>query len=142
MAILVCCIFGYGKKCSSALDLRSLVFLGSVHISCHWFLTPIPSALNLSLLQMYLILLKFFFLINFLRTKPKYILSLLTSFMETPFSHTTFAFPLFQELLNMVITIVKFLRLMNILEFCLFWIKSIVKKVIIIFVTRNSILIS
>ena len=29
--------------------------------------------------------------------------------METPFTHTTFAFPLFQELLNMVITIVKFL---------------------------------
>ena len=69
------------------------------------------------------------------------ILFFLTSFMETPFTHTTFAFSLFQELLNMVITFVKFLRLMNVLEFCLFWTKSIVKKVIIIFVTRKSILI-
>ena len=69
------------------------------------------------------------------------ILFFLTSFMETPFTHTTFAFSLFQELLNIVITFVKFLRLMNVLEFCLFWTKSIVKKVIIFFVTRKSILI-
>ena len=92
---------GCDKNCSSALDLRSLFLLGSVHKNCHsffdpyshcsrfisasnvcffqglsiktviHFLTRITTALFLSLLQMYLVLLKFFFSINFLRTRPK-----------------------------------------------------------------------